>query len=310
MNKVLVTDTFTPESLVFLQQQITCDIKVSEERQPSTKVLNEYDALLIRSRTQINEKTLGKTPTVKVIVTATSGFDHIDLNYCEIHNIKVAHTPEANAQSAAELTLFLILSCLKKYPMHTKAMQNGNWKDLTPKGRTLNNSTVGIVGLGKVGGALADLLQPFGIELCAYDPYKPQAHFDKYHAERVGYMELLAQSNIVTYHVPLTNETHHMINHQTLAHMNSQTILINASRGEVANEGELATALEDGVIAAAGLDVFEKEPLTKNSRLFSLPNVTLTPHIGAYTKEGFALGSQLAAEKISAFFKNQEFPCL
>lgn len=308
--KVLIKDSFSEGALALLKTNSQLKVSQSRQLQLSDTELENAEILLIRSRTKLPQEILEKARQLKFIITATSGFDHIDLDYCKAHNIKVAHTPDANRDSAAELTMMHMLNCMRHSSEAMTAIQNGHWRNVVPRGNTLSGKHLGIVGLGHIGSRVAEMAHCFNMKVSAFDPYQPDEQFEKYNVERIGYTELLIQSNIVTYHVPLTEETRHMVNHQTLDYFLEGAIIINASRGEVIDENELYTALVKKKIAAAGLDVFEKEPLPQASNLRTLPNVFMTTHLGAYTYESISLASRQAVQKVFLFLENKEIPCL
>jgi D-3-phosphoglycerate dehydrogenase len=290
---VLLTDTFTTEGIEILRQKF--EIRRAAKVTPTAQELLGVEALVIRSRTQIDRELLALAPQLKAVVTATSGYDHIDLAACDERGVSAYYTPDANFNAAAELTLMLMLATLRRQSEVVRALREHRWKDALNPGRELRGKTVGVIGLGRVGGRVAELVQAFGAEVIAHDPYAPDATFDRLEIARLGLTEVLVQSDIVTLHVPLTKETRHIIGHGTLEHCKEGFVLINTSRGSVVDEGALDAALENGQITAAGLDVFEHEPLSRDSRLRKRPNVVITPHIGAMTDEALIKASQLAA---------------
>lgn len=303
MSCVLITDRFTPESIEHLRQNFNGEI-IKTEHYPQKNELNKATAMLIRSRTKIDKELLAQAPNLKVVITATSGFDHIDLELAKNKNIKIMYTPSANAVSAAELTLLHMLSALRKMTETQRVLRDGRWKDDISTGFELKNKSVGIIGLGRVGSHVAHLLQSFGALVYAYDPYQKDEVFQKLNLQRFGLSEVFAHADILTLHVPLTAETRRMVRAETLELMQDGVIIINTSRGKVIDESALVSALESGHVSQAALDVFEHEPLARDSRLRKLSNVMLTPHIGAYTEEAFHKASQIAVQKLLDFFKN------
>ncbi len=304
MFSVLITDRFAAAALERLRAQ--AGIEVSQILQGEATDLTDVDALLIRSRTKIDEWLLKTANRLKIIITSTSGFDHIDLDLCTKKNIKVCYTPEANAQSAAEMTWALITACMRKTVLGHEMVKQGNWDRTHIVGHELYKKTLGLIGLGRVGQRVAKIARAFDMHVLACDPYVDEAAFSSTGAHRCGREEVLKSSDIVSLHVPLTKETRNLINLNTLEDLSRGAILINTSRGQVVNEQALVEYLKTGKISAAGLDVFEKEPLLKTSALASLPNVVLTPHIGANTHEAFERGSQAAVDKILAFRQGEK----
>lgn len=302
---IFITDRFTAESIEHLRQQTDAEIRQTNFRVDKEEI-EQATALLVRSRTKINSDLLEKAKKLKAVVTATSGHDHIDLDAARKKNVTVMSVPDANTESAAEHTLLLMLGVLRRLGETACLLRDGRWKDDLSIGRELKGQTVGLIGLGRVGSRVAELTQAFGAEVIAFDPYQEDEKFQKLGIERMGLTEVLAQAEILSLHVPLNSETRHMIRADTLELTQDGLILINTSRGSVIDESALVTALDSKQILGAGLDVFEHEPLARDSRLRKMPNVLLTPHIGAYTHEAFARASYLAVNKLIDFLKTGE----
>ncbi len=300
--KVLITDRFSQEAFLTLEAQPYLDVQKTLTPDLKGVDLKGVHALVIRSVTQIKRETLQSAPDLQLIVTATSGFDHIDLDACKDWGVTVMHTPSANIESASQLTWALVLACTNKICKAHREIKLGTWNREMLMGTELAGKTYGIVGLGRIGKRVAEIAQVFGMNVLAYDPYLDDPIFREAGAERHSYEELLKQSDVMSYHVPKTKETHYMFNRALFDYTHSGLIVINTSRGTVVKEQDLVEALEHNWIAGAGLDVFEREPLQRASRLIGLPNVVLTPHIGASTTEAFAKASELAALKVIHFF--------
>lgn len=300
--KILVTDRLSSEAFLTLTHQPFC--KTEKTPFPSLKEtdLHGVHGLVIRSRTEITEDILKRAKQLQVIVTATSGFDHIDLKACQKWGITVMFTPEANIESAAQLTWGLVLACSRKLIIAGKAIKAGEWNRDSLVGIELANKTFGIVGLGRIGQRVAELATAFKMKVIAYDPYVDDKIFYEANAERVAYEEILKHADILSFHVPLTKETHYMLNRSHFEYINRGLILINSSRGLVIKEQDLVEALDQGWVSSVGLDVFEQEPLPRTSGLLSRSQVVMTPHIGATTQEAFAKASEQAAIKIIRFF--------
>ena len=213
------------------------------------------------------------------------------------------NTPMANAMSAAELTLCQMLNLTKSsISLHNGIIKNQSWKHHYSFFGELNRKLLGIIGYGHVGQRVSQLAKAFGMDIQVYDPYIDDAIIRQHNVFRVGLIELLRTSDFTSLHVPLTSETKKMINYQTLEHFNPDGYLLNMSRGEVIDENALIEALQKKKIKGAALDVFMKEPLTKDSRFLKIPNVLLTPHVGGYTRESYIRASQDAVDKILEFF--------
>lgn len=302
--KVLVTDRFSIEALARLKSRSKLEVTQSATHLPTADELKDASALIIRSRTKINAEVLAQAPMLKVIVTSTSGFDHIDFSATQKHSITVMHTPEPNAQSAAELTWLLVLACARNFTQSTAQIKKGEWKRDLLAGNTLFGKTYGIVGLGRIGSRVAKFAKAFGMDVIAFDPYIEPEDFAKASVERVSVEELFRRADFVSLHVPATPETKKMINFRALEGASADLILVNTSRGDVINEPELIKALEQKLIKAVGLDVFASEPLAPSSPLLKMPQVVLSPHIGATTAEAFDTSSLEAATKIIDFLEN------
>lgn len=301
--KILITDRFAQDVYLYLQQQSQFEIVRSESpvHLPLEHIVNAH-ALIIRSRTRIDEELLKKARNLQVIITATSGFDHIDLDATKKWGVTVMHTPSANIESAAQLTFALILACTTNLVQGHRMMKAGDWHRDQLVGMELSGRTCGVVGLGRIGTRVAQLAQAFGMTVMAFDPYQEDEHFEKYKVARLSYEEVLKTSDILSFHVPKTLETDCMLNRSHFEYLHRGIILINTSRGSVIHELDLCEAIEQGWIRAVGLDVFEKEPLPRTSKLLTYQNLVLTPHIGATTEDAFYKASNIAAQKLVGFF--------
>ncbi len=304
--KILVCDHYTPEALSRLHG--IGEVKKSKSFQPTNEELEGVEALLIRSRTKVIEALLLSAPQLKYIVTATSGFDHIDFLACEKARVQVAYTPEANADSAAEHTLALMLNLIRSVNMGDKLIRKHEWKEHLPKTHSLKDLQLGLVGLGRIGQRVTRLAQAFGMQVVAHDPYVAPEVFKNLNVQPLSLIEVLLSSDVISLHVPTTKETRYLINHQTLEHINPDAYLINVARGDLVDETELAIKMEKGLLKGAALDVFEKEPLPQESRLRALKNVILTPHVGAYCSDAFARGSELAVDELLYMLEGQKSP--
>ena len=270
-----------------------------------TKELADAEILLIRSRTRVDADLLRRARRLKLVVTATSGFDHIDWRACRDAGVTVTHTPEANAASTAELTLLLILATERRLTDAIRNVRGNAWREHLSRPTGLTGKTLGVIGLGRVGGRVAKLARAFGMLVQAYDPYVNEDRFEECAAERIGLIELLSTSDYVTLHVPLTRETKHLINQPTLLEMSADAYLINACRGPVVDENALLTALDEKVIAGAAVDVIEREPPPAGHRLRTHPALLMTPHVGAFTDEAWERASGEAVDKVEAFVRGE-----
>lgn len=301
--KVLITDRFAPDSLAWLQSQPNLEITRSAHhgKLEAHEILGAH-GWLIRSRTIIDEKLLSQARQLQVIVTATSGFDHIDLEAARRWGITVMHTPTANIESAAQLTWALVLACAQRLPEARELMARGDWNRDLLTGLELSGRTYGIVGLGRIGRRVARLAQAFGMNVIAHDPYQDEAVFEALNVTRTDFESLLRQADVASFHVPKTLETDLMLRPEHLAGLTRPLILVNSSRGSIVAAKTLLDGLSQGQLRAVGLDVFEEEPLPATSPLLAHPRAVLSPHIGANTEDAFYKASQIAAQKLVAFF--------
>jgi D-3-phosphoglycerate dehydrogenase len=302
--KLLITDRFAIEAEAKLK--IHFEVLRSETHIPTREELENVKHLIVRSRTKITKEFLDTAPSLELIVTSTSGYDHIDFEETTKRNIKVSYTPEANAQSTAELTILLMLSCAREINLASKMIRDSNWKRSELKGFELSGKNLGIIGLGRVGSKVAKIAKAMNMNVYAYDPYKEDEEFKTLGVLRLGYTEILRVCNVVSFHVPSTKETYQMLNRRLFEDSLPGMIVINASRGDVMNEHDILYGLETGAIERAGLDVFSKEPLPKDSALITHPKVVTTPHIGATTDEAFLASSIMAAQKCIDYLGGQK----
>lgn len=302
MKNILVADRLAQECWSFLTQQSLFSVKRSANPGLLTENLSDIHGLLIRSKTQINEALLLRAPNLQVIVSCTSGFDHIDLESTAKWGITVMHVPRAHIQSVVQLTWSLILACASKTFLADKNLRRGDWNREALTGFELSGRTLGIVGLGRIGSQVASVGHSFGMRVLAYDPYQEDSVFEELNIARSSFEEVLKISDVLSFHVPKTPETQGMLGRSQFEYLQRGLILINTSRGSVIVERDLVEALNQGWVMSAGLDVFEKEPLPAQSPLLQLPQVILTPHIGANTDEAFYKASQEGTEKILRFF--------
>ena len=232
---------------------------------------------------------------LRVLIRFGVGTDNFDLKKLREMGVEVGVI--ANYNAVAEFALMLILSAMKNLPQLDRAVRSGEWARFPM--RELSGKTVGLVGFGRIGRRLAELLSGFGVRILTYDPFLNEAEAEKRGVIGTGFEELLGESDVVSLHLPATPETEHLINEETIALMKDGAYLVNTARGRLVDEEALFKALESGKLRAAGLDVYEKEPVTSaDNPLFALENTTLTPHTAAITFETNENGAFTAAESI------------
>jgi D-3-phosphoglycerate dehydrogenase len=260
----------------------------------------EADAFVSRGFIKIPAEVLERAEKLKVIGVLGAGVDHIDVDFAEKRQIQIVRTPAALTDTVAEFTIGLMLALLRKIPMADAAVRKGEWNkkysDLV--GTDLMGKTVGIVGFGLIGSAVAKRLKAFGVNLLYYKRSRNFELEKKLGVKYASFNELLAASDIISIHVPLTAETRHMISQREFSQMKQGVYIVNTSRGAVTDEKALYNALLSGRVAGAALDVFESEPLSGDSPLIGLDNVILTPHLAASSKEALRRMSIAVAEEV------------
>lgn len=242
-------------------------------------------ALIVRSETRVTAELLHRAPLLRVIARAGIGVDTIDVTAATRRGIAVMNAPGANTVSAAEHAMGLLLSLVRHIPWAAESMRRGEWDRKKYEGTELRGKTIGVVGLGRIGGHVAGLAKAFGMTVIAHDPYLPPERAAELQVKLLPLDQLLKQADVVTLHVALTDQTRHLINAERLATMKSTAVLINTARGELVDEQALAEAITAKRIAGAAIDVFATEPLPAESPLRKLDRVILTPHLAASTAE-------------------------
>ena len=265
------------------------------------ETVHDADALVVRSETLVTEEVLAAAPKLKVIARAGVGVDNIDVEAATRAGAIVLNAPGANAVSAGEHTISLLLAVTRQIPFANSTTHAGEWKRKQIKPIDLRGRTIGMIGIGRVGSVVAKRLKAFEMNVIAYDPYLPRQRFADMGVEQIENLdEIWERSDVVTFHCPSTTETHHILNAESLAKMKQGAIVINAGRGELVDEYALADALKSGHISAAGVDVYPAEPCTE-SPLFGLDNIVLTPHTGGSSAEALeAVGRVIGSTTIAA----------
>jgi D-3-phosphoglycerate dehydrogenase len=284
---ILITDNLHPSGLAILDATtgITYHAPEKISRAEVLETIATADGLIIRSGTKANAELLAKATALKAIVRAGVGVDNVDLDAATAQNIVVMNTPQGNAIATAELTLGLMLSLARFIPAAHQSLKEGRWDRKSFTGTELRNKTLGLVGFGRIGRAVAHRAQAFAMQIVYYDPYLP-GDFSVPNTTRVHRLaELYAQADYLSLHSVATDETRHMINAESITQMKDGVRIINAARGTLIDAEALAEALKVGKVAGAALDVYEEEPPPASYPLLGLPNVVHTPHLGASTDE-------------------------
>lgn len=267
---------------------------------PSAENKKEIEAFLIRSYTKITSDLLDEYPALKYVLRAGVGLDNVDINACEKRGIKVINSPGSNANAVSELVVCFMILLLRRIPAQIDLLRNGQWRSKKELGVELKNKVIGIIGCGAIGKLIAEKLLSFGVkEILAFDPYLDKATLNERNVVKCELDEVLKKSDIITLHLPLNNETYNLINKDKLTLTKEGACIINTSRGGIVNEVDLISALKNGHIGGAALDVFENEPNFKKEFL-TFPNVILTPHIGGFSQEG---DEAMAVQVVENFLK-------
>jgi len=296
--KVAICDPIAKEGVEFLKSKGVEVIDLTEiPKEELPKHIGDVDALIVRSATKVRKEMIDSAPNLKVIGRAGVGLDNIDVEYAKSKGIKVVNTPGATSISVAELAIGLMLAVYRKIAYADRETRAGNWPKKKCKGMELYGKTLGIIGFGKIGREVAKRAKALGMKVIYYSRTRKEDYEKSLGVEYRELDKLLEEADIVTLHVPLTPETKHLINEERIAKMKDGAVIINTARGGVVDEEALYNALKSGKLYGAALDVYENEPL-KESKLFELDNIVLTPHIGAQTKEGQKRAGVEIAEKV------------
>ncbi|MFC1709926.1 phosphoglycerate dehydrogenase [Candidatus Omnitrophota bacterium] len=285
MYKVLVSDKLSDKGLEVLRsnKEFKVDVKVGLTPDELKGIIKGYDGLLVRSSTKVT-KDIIEASDLKVIGRAGVGLDNVDLKAATSKGIIVMNSPSGNTISTAEHAMSLMLSLSRNIAPADKTMKAGGWDRSKFTGVELYNKVLGIVGFGRIGQAVAKRAMSFGMKIIAYDPFISKEVAGKLGIELVELKKLFAESDYITFHIPLTEETKDLISAKKIPLLKKGVRIINCARGGIVNEADLAKALGDGKIAGVALDVYLKEP-PQNLALAGCDNVVLTPHLGASTKE-------------------------
>lgn len=256
-----------------------------KSREELEAALTTAEALIVRSETKVTAEMIAKAPNLKVVARAGIGVDTIDVAAATKRGIAVMNAPGANTVSAAEHAIALLLSLLRHIPEAAETMRQGGWDRKRFEGSELRGKTLGVVGLGRIGGYVAQVAHAFGMTIIAYDPFVAPQRAVELQARLLPIEQLLQEADIITLHVALTDETRHLLNAQRIKLMKPTAFLVNTARGELVDEQALVLAVKEKRIAGAAVDVFAEEPLPKDSPLRGLERVLLTPHLAASTSE-------------------------
>ncbi|MEM2282677.1 MAG: hydroxyacid dehydrogenase [Candidatus Hadarchaeales archaeon] len=297
MPVILVSDHLHPDGVEELKKLGEVRVKTGLPPSELLKEVEDVDVLVVRSATKVTREVLEAGKRLKIVARAGVGLDNIDQEAAKERGIKVLNAPESVSVAVAELVLGLMLSWCRRIPAADASMRQGKWEKSKFMGIELRGKTLGILGTGRIGLEVARRAKAFGMRLLGHDIVQSK-EFLELGGEYVGLEDLLRNSDFVSLHVPLNEQTRNMLGERELRMMKPTAVLINTSRGAVVQEEALLKALREGWIAGACLDVYWKEPISSDHPLLQLSNVVLTPHLGASTEEAQREAALVVAEKI------------
>ena len=295
MARIAVTDGLSNEAKTLLEKQgHEVVVKFYSESELEKGVLNDFEAVIVRSATKITDLVVKSSPNLKVIARAGVGVDNIDLAAAGSANIIVVNAPRASTQSVVELTIGHLLSSVRHVAKSDRSMREGKWEKKQFKGSELSGKNLGLVGFGRIAQGVGLIAQSLGMNVHAYDPYLPPKIAKNQNTRLHRSVDtLFSNCTHISIHCNLTEETHHLVNYNRISKMPGKSTdgiqcgnhIVNCARGGIVNESDVLKALNDGILASAALDVFEEEPVPEGYELCQHPNFHSTPHIGASTIE-------------------------
>jgi len=304
--KILLTRTIHDFALKELRKKFQVEIhkgKIPISQKILKSKIKEVDGLICFPYDKIDKETIQLAKKLKVISTYSVGYDHIDTQFAKENKIRVGYTPEVLTDATANMAFALLLDALRRISEGDRIIRKGQWKQIYGAydyvGLDLHGKTLGIMGLGRIGKTLAKRAKAFDMKII----YHNRKQISKTEEKKIGvkyttFEKLISQSDIISIHVPHTKETNQIFNMKIFRKMKNTAFLINTSRGKVVNEKDLAIALKQKIIAGAGLDVFETEPINKNHPFLKLENIVLAPHVGSSTKETRAKMSEITIKNL------------
>ena len=304
---VLIAEELSPATIAVLGDDFEVRHCNGADRTELLAAIGEAHAILVRSATKVDAEAIAAAPNLKIVARAGVGLDNVDVPAATAANVLVVNAPTSNIVSAAELAVALLLANARNVVPANITLKDGEWKRSKFGGIELQDKTIGIVGLGKIGQLVAKRLAGFDVKFVAYDPYVTESPAGGPEIKLVSLDELLAVSDFITIHIPKTPETVGLIGAEALTKVKPTVRIINAARGGVLDEAALYDAIVEGRVGGAGLDVYATEPCT-DSPLFGLEQVTATPHLGASTEEAQEKAGVAVSESVVALFSGTDVP--
>lgn len=306
MARVLVCDPISSAAVERMKKAgLQVDVQKGISKEDLLKCAGNYEAIVVRSATKVTKDVIAAAKALKVIVRGGVGVDNIDCEAAKAYKVEVMNTPEASSISVAELALGHMLALSRFIPQATATMRMGQWEKKKFEGVELYGKTLGLLGIGRIGREVAVRALAFGMKVLAYDPFVKQEQLPtNLTVKMVPLDQLLAESDYISLHLPMTPETKHMLSKPQFEKMKTGVRIINTARGGIIDEAALAEAIKAGKVAGAAIDVFEVEPVPKDNPLLGLEQVILTPHLGASSVEGQGrVGDEVARKLIEYFCK-------
>jgi D-3-phosphoglycerate dehydrogenase len=305
MKKILISDSVDEKCILILKSAgYDVDYKTDLTSEELAKIISDYNALIVRSSTQVNSNLVERMQRMEVIGRAGAGVDNIDVKAATRKGIIVMNTPGGNTISAAEHTIALMLSASRKIPQANISLHLKKWDRKKFQGTELFGKTLGLIGLGKIGKEVAVRAKAFGMKIISFDPLVSSDSINDLDIQLVTLAEIWRDADIISVHTPLNERTKNLISYEQLSGCKKGVMIINCARGGIINEKDLLKALKEGKVSAAGLDVFEAEPPDFSTGLLQHPSVVSTPHLGASTEEAQQKVAAQIAEQIVEYFKN------
>jgi D-3-phosphoglycerate dehydrogenase len=306
--KVLVTEPLSDAGLELLRRDFQVDVRLELADGDLKQEIAPYDALVVRSQTDVTSDVITAGENLKVIARAGIGLDNVDVEAATRRGVMVVNAPQSNIVSAAEHTIALMLAQARNIPRANDDLKSGRWDRAKYQGVELQGKTLGVLGLGRVGALVTQRATAFGMRVIAFDPYVPKERAKEMGIELMPTLEaLLVQADFISIHLPRTPDTERLIGERELALMKEGARIVNTARGGIVDEDALAKAIEDGKLAGAALDVFEAEPTT-DSPLFEFDQVVVTPHLGAATAEAQDKAGAAIAEMVRLALSGEFVP--
>lgn len=303
--KVLLTDGLEESGQMLMRQSLEVDDKSGISADDLLAVVGGYDALIVRGRTKVTAAVFAAGKKLKVVGRAGVGVDNIDLQAAKNAGVTVVNSPLATTVAVAELTLAMMLAVIKELPRADQSMKEGKWLKKEFEGRELNEKTLGIIGMGRIGAAVGARAAAFGMKLVGYDPLIDSAEIKARGAEPVTLDVLYKQADMITMHIPLTPDSKNLLNADSFARMKQGVYIVCAARGGVIDEAALLDALNSGKVAGAALDVYSVEPPGLTD-LVSHPKVINSPHIGAQTVEAQGRAANDISSEVMRALNNEQ----